>query len=68
MSIKTQGTAAALLAHAFVRRFGQEHRRNLALAEQMGLPILTSCSTCLLMLRRAKEELDGGQKIGRAHV
>ena len=36
--------------------------RNLALAEQMGLPILTSCSTCLLMLRRAKEELDGGQK------
>ena len=43
---------AALVANA----------RNLALAEQMGLPILTSCSTCLLMLRRAKAELDGGQK------
>ena len=36
--------------------------RNLALAEQMGLPVLTSCSTCLLMLRRAKQELDDGQK------
>lgn len=36
--------------------------RNLALAEQMGLPVLTTCSTCLLMLRRAKAELDGGQK------
>ena len=36
--------------------------RNLALAEKMNLPVLTSCSTCLLMLRRAKEELDGGQK------
>jgi len=36
--------------------------RNLALAEKMGLPVLTSCSTCLLMLRRAKAELDGGKK------
>ena len=35
---------------------------NLALAEKMGLPVLTSCSTCLLMLRRAKAELDGGKK------
>ena len=36
--------------------------RNLALAEKMNLPVLTSCSTCLLMLRRAKAELDGGKK------
>ncbi|WP_374281365.1 8-methylmenaquinol:fumarate reductase membrane anchor subunit [Desulfovibrio sp.] len=36
--------------------------RNLALAEKMHLPVLTSCSTCLLMLRRAKAELDGGKK------
>lgn len=36
--------------------------RNLALAEKMNLPVLTTCSTCLLMLRRAKAELDGGQK------
>ena len=36
--------------------------RNIALAEKMGLPVLTSCSTCLLMLRRAKAELDGGKK------
>ena len=36
--------------------------RNLALAEQMNLPVLTTCSTCLLMLRRAKAELDGGEK------
>ena len=36
--------------------------RNLALAEKMSLPVLTSCSTCLLMLRRAKAELDGGKK------
>lgn len=36
--------------------------RNLALAEKMNLPVLTSCSTCLLMLRRAKAELDAGKK------
>lgn len=36
--------------------------RNLALAEQMNLPVLTTCSTCLLMLTRAKAELDRGQK------
>ena len=36
--------------------------RNLALAENLGLPVLTSCSTCLLMLRRAKAELDNGKK------
>jgi len=32
--------------------------RNLALAEQMGLDLATSCSTCLLTLRRAKHILD----------
>ena len=36
--------------------------RNLALAELMNLPILTVCSTCTLMLRKAKQELDGGAK------
>ncbi len=36
--------------------------RNLALAEQMKLPVLTTCSTCLLMLRRAKAQLDSGKK------
>ena len=36
--------------------------RNLALAEKMNLPMLTTCSTCLLMLTRAKTQLDNGQK------
>jgi succinate dehydrogenase / fumarate reductase, cytochrome b subunit len=36
--------------------------RNLALAERLGAPVLTVCSTCLLMLRRAKAELDDGRK------
>ncbi len=36
--------------------------RNLALAERMNLPVLTTCSTCLLMLTRAKAELDRGAK------
>lgn len=36
--------------------------RNLALAEKLGLPLLTACSTCTLMLRKAKAALDGGMK------
>ncbi|WP_425060099.1 8-methylmenaquinol:fumarate reductase membrane anchor subunit [Sporomusa carbonis] len=36
--------------------------RNIALAEQMGLPLLTVCNTCTLMLRKAKTKLDNGQK------
>lgn len=36
--------------------------RNLALAEQMGLDVLTACSTCALMLRTARQELMGGRK------
>ncbi|HWR39277.1 MAG TPA: CoB--CoM heterodisulfide reductase iron-sulfur subunit B family protein [Patescibacteria group bacterium] len=36
--------------------------RNLALAEAMGLPLLTVCNTCTLMLRKAKAQLDNGQK------
>lgn len=36
--------------------------RNLALAEKLGLPLLTACSTCTLMLRKAKVALDGGKK------
>jgi succinate dehydrogenase / fumarate reductase, cytochrome b subunit len=36
--------------------------RNIALAEKMNLPVLTVCSTCTLMLREAKHELDSGKK------
>jgi succinate dehydrogenase / fumarate reductase, cytochrome b subunit len=36
--------------------------RNIALAEEMGLPVLTVCNTCTLMLRQAKHELDNGEK------
>ena len=36
--------------------------RNLALAEQQGLPLLTVCNTCTLMLRQAKVKLDGGRR------
>jgi succinate dehydrogenase / fumarate reductase cytochrome b subunit len=43
---------AALVANA----------RNLALAEAIGAPLLTACSTCALMLRQAKAELDNGRK------
>jgi succinate dehydrogenase / fumarate reductase cytochrome b subunit len=36
--------------------------RNIALAEAMGLPILTLCNTCTLMLRKTKHALDNGRK------
>lgn len=36
--------------------------RNLALAEGMNMPVLTTCSTCFLTLTRAKTALDSGQK------
>ncbi|HXP98168.1 MAG TPA: CoB--CoM heterodisulfide reductase iron-sulfur subunit B family protein [Telmatospirillum sp.] len=36
--------------------------RNLALAEKMGLDVLTACSTCALMLRTARQELAAGRK------
>lgn len=36
--------------------------RNLVLAEKLGLPLLTVCNTCTLMLRQAKAKLDNGQK------
>ena len=32
--------------------------RNLAIAESMGLPVLTACNTCTLQLRRVKAALD----------
>lgn len=32
--------------------------RNIAIAEKMGLPVLTVCNTCTLMLRKSKFELD----------
>lgn len=36
--------------------------RNIALAEKMKMPILTTCSTCFLTLTRAKNALDAGMK------
>lgn len=36
--------------------------RNLSLAERVGLPLLTVCSTCTLTLREAKYRLDNGKK------
>jgi succinate dehydrogenase / fumarate reductase cytochrome b subunit len=36
--------------------------RNIALAEELGLPLLTVCNTCTLMLRKAKAALDSGEK------
>ncbi|MGP1485038.1 MAG: 8-methylmenaquinol:fumarate reductase membrane anchor subunit [Campylobacter sp.] len=36
--------------------------RNIALAEQMNLPLLTTCSTCMLTLSKAKNTLDKGAK------
>lgn len=49
---------AALVANA----------RNLALAEGMGLPLLTVCSTCLLMLRQAKRTLDANERGARERI
>lgn len=43
---------AALVANA----------RNIALAENMNMPMLTTCSTCMLTLTRAKTALDKGAK------
>jgi succinate dehydrogenase / fumarate reductase cytochrome b subunit len=37
--------------------------RNLAIAEHMGLPILTVCNTCTLQLKRAKDKLDSDPKL-----
>ena len=36
--------------------------RNIALAEQMELTVLTVCNTCTLMLRKSKHALDNGLK------
>lgn len=36
--------------------------RNIALAERMNMPMLTTCSTCMLTLTRAKNTLDKGAK------
>lgn len=37
--------------------------RNIAIAEKMGLPVLTVCNTCTLQLRQAKAKLDGDAKL-----
>lgn len=36
--------------------------RNIALAEQMGMDMVTTCSTCLLGLRKVKHRLDASEK------
>lgn len=36
--------------------------RNIALAEEMKMPMLTTCSTCMLTLTKAKNTLDKGAK------
>lgn len=36
--------------------------RNLALAEELGLDVLTVCSTCTMVLRKAKKSLDEGRR------
>lgn len=36
--------------------------RNIALAEEMRMPMLTTCSTCMLTLTKAKNTLDKGVK------
>ena len=36
--------------------------RNIALAEEKGMNLLTVCNTCTLMLREAKNELDNNEK------
>lgn len=36
--------------------------RNISLAEELKLPLLTVCNTCTLMLRQAKAKLDGSYK------
>jgi succinate dehydrogenase / fumarate reductase cytochrome b subunit len=37
--------------------------RNLAIAETMGLPVMTACNTCTLQLRRAKDKLDHNPEV-----
>ncbi|WP_346355724.1 CoB--CoM heterodisulfide reductase iron-sulfur subunit B family protein [Azotosporobacter soli] len=37
--------------------------RNLAIAESMGLPVMTVCNTCTLQLRRAKAALDSDPEL-----
>lgn len=37
--------------------------RNIALSEELDLPILTVCNTCTLMLRTAKDKLDTDQEM-----
>jgi len=36
--------------------------RNIAMAEKMGLDLMTSCNTCLLVLRHTKHELDHNEE------
>jgi succinate dehydrogenase / fumarate reductase cytochrome b subunit len=42
--------------------------RNIALAEQMELPVITVCNTCTLMLRKSKYALDNGLKDKVNHI
>ncbi len=40
------------------RHFALVNARNIALAEKLGLDLVTSCNTCLLTIRSAKKKLD----------
>jgi succinate dehydrogenase / fumarate reductase cytochrome b subunit len=56
----TQGTCCggSNLDYVSPDHFLVVNARNIALAEQMKLDLVTSCNTCLLTLRRAKQILD----------
>ncbi len=45
------------------RHFAFVNGRNIALAEKQGLDLVTSCNTCLLTIRSAKQKLDESQAL-----
>jgi succinate dehydrogenase / fumarate reductase cytochrome b subunit len=46
------------LEYVSPKHFALVNARNIAVAEKMGLDLVTSCNTCLLTLRSAKKKLD----------
>jgi len=45
------------------KHFALVNARNIAVAEKMGLDLVTSCNTCLLTLRSAKKKLDESEDL-----
>ncbi len=45
------------------KHFALVNGRNIALAEKLGLDLVTSCNTCLLTIRSAKQKLDESQAL-----